>query len=84
MLVAEHAGAVGVAEEQVVELGQEPHRRRDVGADQRRLGQVEQLPAGLVAAGPQLAPEPVGDLAEPAQPDQAWTSATLAGPNAAR
>ena len=41
--------AVGVRQQHVVVLGQEAHRRRRVGIGPRRVGQVEQLAAALVA-----------------------------------
>src|SRR6266545_6659365 len=41
-------GPVGVGQQQVVVLGQEPHGCRGVRVGPRRVGQVEQLGAGLV------------------------------------
>ena len=49
----DHARAVGVGEEHVVELGQEARWGRGVGVGQRRVGDVEELPAMLVAERPQ-------------------------------
>ncbi len=57
-----------MGQDQVVELGDQPHRRWRPGAGPRRLRQVEQLSPLLVTEGAQAGPQPVGHLAEPGQP----------------
>ncbi|CAO0827969.1 hypothetical protein SMICM17S_00187 [Streptomyces microflavus] len=82
--VVDDPGAVVVAEDRIVEGRQEPYGRRGFGIRARRVGQVQQFPAALVAEGDQL-PAERGDRArQPASPDQARTSAVAAGPYAAR
>ena len=60
-------GTVGVGEGHVVELGEEPDRGRGAGVGPGGVGEVEQLPAGLVAEGAEAGAEPVGDLAQAGQ-----------------
>ena len=60
--------AVGVAEQHVVVLRQEPHRRRHVRPGPGRVRQVEQLPPVLGPVRTQLGPEPVDHLGQPGQP----------------
>ena len=65
---ADHACPLLVAEQRVVVLRQEPHRRRRVGVGQRRVGHVEQLPPGFVAIRAEARPEALDDLLELRQP----------------
>ncbi len=67
MLLGDHPGAVGVREEEVVEVVQQPGRGWHVRAGARRVRQVEQLPAVLSGEGDQAGAEPVHDLAEPGE-----------------
>ena len=53
--VAHEAGTVGVRQQHVVVLGEEPRRRRRVGIGPRCVGQIEQLAASLVAERPGVA-----------------------------
>ena len=55
-------------QEDVVVLGQEADRRRRVRVRDRRVGQVEQLAAGLVAVRDERRAQPLEDLAQPGQP----------------
>ena len=59
--------AVGVAEQDVVVLGQEPHRRGRVRIRARGVRQVEQLAPALVAEGPEPRPQAVEHDAQPGQ-----------------
>ena len=52
----------------VVVLGQEPERRRRVGVGERRVRDVEQLAARLVAEGPEAGSQRLEDLAAPGEP----------------
>src|SRR5215210_3871524 len=67
VVVGDDAGAIGMREDQVVELGQEAWRRRGIWAGTRCVGQVVQPLALLVAEGTQAWPEPIDHLAEPGQ-----------------
>ena len=71
---------VGAADDCVVPLGQQPHRRRHVGIRTRRVGQVEQLATALAAERHQLRPQRVEYRAQPLHPDHACASAAVAGP----
>ncbi len=62
VLVGEDAGAVIVRDEDVVELGQEPRRRRRVRIGQRAVRHVEELAAALVAERAELGSQPIEDL----------------------
>ena len=64
----EHPAPLGVREQDVVVLGQEADGRRRLRIGPRRVGQVEELAAVLVAEGPQARPEALDDLAQPGQP----------------
>ena len=63
MLVGDHAAAVGVGEHEAVELGQEAHRRRRVGGRTRRVRQVEELAAALVARSATSSPRSASNVA---------------------
>src|SRR5215210_7996587 len=67
VVVGDDAGAISMGQDQVIELGQEAWRGRSVRAGPRRVGQVEQFLAVLVAEGAQARPEPLGYLGEPGQ-----------------
>ena len=64
----EHPASLGVREQDVVVLGQEADRRGRVRIGPRRVGQVEELAAVLVAERPQPRPQALDDLAQPGQP----------------
>ena len=68
VLGAHEPAAVGVAEQDVVVLGQEPGRGGRVRVGSGGVGQVEQLAAPLVPERPQVRPEAVDDLPEPGEP----------------
>ncbi len=54
------AGAVGVRQEQIVELGEQPGRRREcVLVGPGRVGRVEELDAVLVAERHEAGPQPL-------------------------
>src|SRR5215211_7349830 len=57
--VVDDPRAIGVGDEDVVELGQEAWRRGRAGIGQRGVGQVEELAAGLVAEGAQPRAQPL-------------------------
>lgn len=78
------AGAVGVGEEQVVELGQEARRGRGVRVGARRVGEVEEFGAAGVPEGDETGAQPLEGVPEPGQAAQVCMSFTDAGPNAAR
>ena len=84
MLVGDDPGAIGVREEQTVELGQEARRRVAVLARARSVRQVEELAPARVTEHDELGPHPSITVPRPLQPDQACTSAVVAGPKAAR
>jgi hypothetical protein len=67
VLVGDDPGPVGVRERQVVVVVEVPGGCRDVGIGTRRVGQVEQLGAGLVPERGQARPQPLDDLGEPGQ-----------------
>ncbi len=56
--VADHACPILVAEQGVVVLGKEPRRGRCVGVRPLGVGEVEQLPSGLVVEDAETRPEP--------------------------
>ena len=66
--VRDEPAAVGMREQHVVVLGQEPRRRGDVRVRAGRPGKIEQLPSVLVAERLEARPEPLHDLAHPGQP----------------
>jgi hypothetical protein len=53
-----------VPEEEVVVLAQQAHRRRDVRVRPRRIREVEELSAALVAEDDQAVAEPLEHLSE--------------------
>ena len=59
--------AIGVGEDQVVELGQKARRSQGIRVGARRLGKVEQFLAALVAEGEQARPDTFDHLTEPGQ-----------------
>src|SRR5215204_5230326 len=67
VLIDDDAGAFGVGEDHFVKLGQETRRGRGFRVGPRGVGQVEQIPAVLVAKGKQARPQPLDYLAEPGQ-----------------
>ena len=66
-VVRDDVTSVSVAEEDVVELRQEPDRGGGVRIGSWRVGQVEQLAAGLAAKRRQLGPQPVDHGGTPRQ-----------------
>ena len=76
--------AIRVREERVVVPGQEPCRRRCRRIGPRRVLEIEELPAPLVAEGQEPRPQTLDDLAQAREAGPRVTSATAAGPKAAR
>jgi hypothetical protein len=67
VLLGDNAGAIGVREDQVVELGQQARRSRCVRVGQWGVGHIEEFFPALVAEGSKARPETFDHLAEPAQ-----------------
>ena len=67
MLLRDEPGAVGVGQQQVIELRQEAHRSRLVFVGPRRLGQIEQLAPALVAERSQLRSQRLENLSRVGQ-----------------
>src|SRR5829696_8020364 len=67
VLLGDDAGAIGVREDQVVELGQEARRSRCVRVGHWRVGHIEEFFPALVAEDAKAPPETFDHLAEPAQ-----------------
>src|SRR5918994_1025147 len=67
VLLGDDAGAIGVREDEVVELGQEARRSRGVGVGHWCVGQVEELLPALVAEDAKARPDTFDHLAEPGQ-----------------
>src|ERR671910_104568 len=67
VLLGDDAGAIGVREDQVVELGQEARRSRGVRVRHWGAGHIEEFSPGLVAEDAKAPPETFDPLAEPSQ-----------------
>src|SRR5215207_1828369 len=67
VLLGDDAGAIGVREDQVVELGQEARRSRSVRVGHWGVGHIEEFFPALVAEDAKAPPETFDHLAEPAQ-----------------
>src|SRR5215207_2771055 len=67
ILLGDDAGAIGVREDQVVELGQEAWRSRGVRVGHWCVGQVEEFFPTLVAEDAKARPDTFDHLAEPGQ-----------------
>src|SRR5829696_916050 len=67
ILLGDDAGAIGVREDQVVELGQEARRSRSVRVGHWGVGHIEEFFPALVAEDAKAPPETFDHLAEPAQ-----------------
>src|ERR671911_753674 len=67
VLLGDDAGAIGVREDEVVELGQEARRSRGVGVGHWCVGGVEELFPALVAEDAKARPDTFDHLAEPGQ-----------------
>jgi hypothetical protein len=67
VLLGDDAGAIGVREDEVVELGQEARRSRGVGVGHWCVGEVEELFPALVAEDAKARPDTFDHLAEPGQ-----------------
>src|ERR687897_193897 len=67
VLLGDDAGAIGVREDEVVELGQEARRSRGVGVGHWCVGQVEEFFPALVAEDAKALPDTFDHLAEPRQ-----------------
>src|SRR5215208_2570029 len=67
VLLGDNAGAIGVREDQVVELGQEARRSRGVRVGQWGVGHIEEFFPALVAEDSKARPETFDHLAEPSQ-----------------
>lgn len=84
VLRRDDTGAVGVGEEQVVELGEEAGRGRGVGVGSGRVREVEEFDALFVSEGDQVRTEAFEGVTQTGQAYQVCMSLTDAGPNAAR
>ena len=67
-LLFDDAGPVGVGQEDVVVVGQEPGRRVGVGIGARGPGEIEELGAPLVAEDAQARPQALDALLAPLEP----------------
>src|ERR671910_1613900 len=67
VLLGDDAGAIGVREDQVVELGQEARRSRGVRVGHWGAGHIEEFSPGLVVEDAKAPPETFDHLAEPSQ-----------------
>src|SRR5215210_3132127 len=67
ILLGDDAGAIGVREDQVVELGQEARRSRGVRVRHWGVGHIEEFFPALVAIDAKARPETFDHLGEPAQ-----------------
>src|SRR5919106_1808460 len=70
VLLGDDAGAIGVREDEVVELRQEARRSRGVGVGHWCVGQVEELFPALVAEDAKARPDTFDHLPEPGQSRQ--------------
>ena len=61
MNISDHAGPIGVREQQVVPLGQETDGCRLFGVRPRSIDEIKELAPALVAERAQLRPQPFDD-----------------------
>ena len=84
MFLRNEPGAIGVRQQQVVELREEANRRPLVLAGPRRLRQVEQLAAALVTERDQLRSQRLEDRSRIGDARPRFQIVGARGPNAAR